>query len=412
MGKKRILIISAVLPFPGNSGQQQRVLNTVLALKNHFHVSFLTYANSNNSEMIFSELSEMCDEAIVLSSRYSKSIFTKLFYRIIGAFFMIFTSLKFSNFIVDKVELSPNRIEKSLKNKIFDCVFFEYWHAESSIKYFHKRDVSCVLDMHNILWQSYSEVLKRKWLLPNFVKKFVLKKYRKHEEKAWAKFDGIIAINSTEFEYVKRKISDKKWLNLTFMGIDKSKWNGIWENPKTPQIAYYGGLGSEHNKNSALFVHDEIMPKIWVEFPEAKYWIIGSNPPDEIKDLTKDSRIGVTGFVEDVAQLLTQMSVIVIPWKGTYGFRSRVVEVMAQGVPVVTSYDAVDGMNLEDGSGIVLSDSVSEMVEKTLKILRNSELADKLSEQAIEIVGKQFTMQSTYGKLAAELRNFIEGRKK
>ena len=406
-----MLIISAVLPFPGNSGQQQRVLNTVLALKEKFHVTFLTIANSNNCEMVSTELSRFCDEAIVLPSRYSKSILTKLFFRIIGTIFMIFSGLKFSNFIIDKVELTSNRIEKSLKNKTFDGALFEYWHAESSLKFFQKRKIPCVLDMHNILWQSYSEVLKRQWFLPNFIKNHVLAKYRKHEEKAWQKFDGLIAINATEFDYAKQKISDEKWLNLTFMGIDKSKWNEVWKNPETVNIAYYGGLGSEHNKNSAMLVLDEIMPKIWVEFPKAEYWIIGSNPPDEIKILAENPKVEVTGFVEDVAKLLTQMSVVVIPWKGTYGFRSRVVEVMAQGVPVVTSFDAVDGMNLSDGYGILLTNSESELTEKTLQILRDSEFAVSLSKQAIEIVEKQFTMQSTYGELAEELQNFIEGVK-
>ena len=38
-------MISKVLPFPGNSGQQIRVKNILESLKGHFHVTFVTSAN-------------------------------------------------------------------------------------------------------------------------------------------------------------------------------------------------------------------------------------------------------------------------------------------------------------------------------------------------------------------------------
>ena len=40
--KTRLLILSAVYPFPRNSGQQQRVYYKLRALRADFHITFLT----------------------------------------------------------------------------------------------------------------------------------------------------------------------------------------------------------------------------------------------------------------------------------------------------------------------------------------------------------------------------------
>lgn len=42
--KPRLLVISAILPFPLNSGQRVRVYNKLLALRELFHITFLGVA--------------------------------------------------------------------------------------------------------------------------------------------------------------------------------------------------------------------------------------------------------------------------------------------------------------------------------------------------------------------------------
>ena len=39
--------------------------------------------------------------------------------------------------------------------KSIDGALFEYWHAVDLIPLLQQRGVACILDMHNILWQSY-----------------------------------------------------------------------------------------------------------------------------------------------------------------------------------------------------------------------------------------------------------------
>lgn len=402
--KPRILVISHVLPFPGNAGQQQRVYYKLVALREKFHITFLTFANEKSVENIQKKLMDYVDEAIVLSSLYSSNLFAKTLYRFIGFFYRIYTSLKLSNFIIGDLEFSPRRITKAIKNKNFDIVLFEYWHSVNTVNVFRKLKIPSVLDMHNILWQSYNRQLDEIHWLPSWIKKRYVENYRRKEEKAWTIFDGLIAINKAEFEYAKSRVREEIKLFYVPMGINLELWPYSWAPIEPPRVAYYGGLGSPHNQKDAYSCYRDILPIIWQENPAVELWIVGSNPPDWISNISKeDSRVNVTGYIEQVQDILKTMTLVLCPWSGTYGFRSRLVEVMALGIPVISSREAVFGMDLENGEGIYLINSLQHMANTANALLKNFDLSGEQSKLARKQVEKLYSYQSTYIQLAKDL---------
>ena len=122
------------------------------------------------------------------------------------------------------------------------------------------------------------------------------------------------------------------------------------------------------------------------------------------------SRVNVTGFVEEVQEVLKTMSLVLCPWSGNYGFRSRIVEVMALGVPVVATPAAVDGMELESGRGIVLVESDAAMAEQTLRLLLLPEELKAQSRLARSEMQRLYSLEKTYDRLMAELRNWLPAR--
>src|SRR5262249_29035716 len=154
----------------------------------------------------------------------------------------------------------------------------------------------------------------------------------------------VIAINHEELNYLRSATPSTTKLFHAAMGVDLALWPYSWSPSGKPCLAYYGGLGSPHNQADALACYQRLMPEIWRRFPDAEFWIVGGNPPETIRALGSDSRVKVTGFVENVQPVLSRMSLLLCPWSGIFGFRSRLIEAMALGVPVVTSPDAVYGM--------------------------------------------------------------------
>ena len=72
--------------------------------------------------------------------------------------------------------------------------------------------------------------------------------------------------------------------------------------------------------------------------PDVKFYIVGTNPTQEIKDLGIDDNIIVTGFVEDVRKYLAMATVSVAPLRIARGIQNKVLEAMAMGVPVVAHF--------------------------------------------------------------------------
>lgn len=407
--RPRLLIISHVYPFPRKSGQQQRVYYKLKALRPHFHLTFLTVAPARQRSEIERQLRPLCDALILLPARYDGSVVRKLWQRAAGSFYSLRTGLKLSNYIIGRLELTPARLAARLQPQQYDCVLYEYWHAVESVSLFQKNGVPCLLDMHNVLWQSYERQLRAKSSLPGWWKTRALAQYKAREEQAWRAFDALIAINAAEEQYARTIAPAGMPIFYAPMGTDLSVWPYLRQPARPPRLAYYGGLGSPHNQQDALSCYEQVMPRIWREYPDAELWLVGSNPPPSLRALAQERRVTVTGFVEHVQEVLKTMTAVICPWSGTYGFRSRLIEVMALGVPVVASPDAVYGMKMEAGRGIFLEEELSRLAEATLALLRDAEFCRQQSQLARAQVEEKFSYKATYGQLATELLEFVRG---
>ena len=406
-------MISKVLPFPGNSGQQMRIKNMIESLKGDFHITFFTSAKLKELENIKDRLKNIVDDSIILETEYT-GLLKKINIRIFGWIWTFKTGLKLSNYIIGEYDFTRKKLESVIQERKFDAVIYEYWHAHKTIDYFRQKKVPTVLDMHNILWKSYqSQIYSKNWL-PRICKKWFVKRYRQYEEKIWNKFDGIISINNKENEYVINKIKTDCAVDYIPMGIDFNKWSVQRELVSPQRIGYYGGLGSIHNQNSAILCYKKIMPLIWSKLNDIELWLIGSNPPKNIRDLEFiDDRIKVTGYIEDVQNILKTISIIICPWNGTYGFRSRIIEIMALGLPIITTNDAISGMELKDSKGVYLSDNPIDYSNFCLRLLQNN--SQNISDGIInrQYSKKIYSYEKTYSKTPQFINNLIkngEGR--
>lgn len=401
-----LTVVSAVFPFPRLSGQQQRVYYKLVAFAERFRVTFLGLDESKEPAHV-EELQRLCHRVILLPRRYTKTPLHKLAHRILGTVYTASTGLKLSNYAIDRVELPPERVAASLPEAPSDLALFEYWHAARSTAVFSRRGTRTVLDMHDILWRSLGRQLSRP-LIPSTYRDRRVGSYRRREEAAWRRFDALIAINSEERAEAKRVLGGDRPVYLAPMGTDLVQWPYSWDPAVPPRVVYYGGLGNPQRQADAMICYREIMPLVWKRVPAAELWLIGSDPSSDLVSLAAaDPRLHVTGTLPRVQETLATATLLLCPWRGTYGFRSRLIEAMAIGVPVVTSPDAVWGMDLEPGRGLFLESSSEAMATTTVRLLESPRLAAEQSLRARREVEANFSFEATYGALARDLERFV-----
>jgi len=329
-----------------------------------------------------------------------------------ASLFSLRTGLKKSNYVIGKIDFHPGFVETILSKHTFDCVLYEYWHAADSTMIFRQQGVPCVLDMHDILWNSYERLLAGYRWMPASLKRFRIMQYQAEEKAAWGKFDAIVAINRDEYETVAKYVPATTRLFYAPMGSDvKGIWQYSRQSYSTPQFAFYGGLGSKVNQACASRCVNSIMPNIWKEYPQAEIWLVGSNPPESIRALGADPRVKVTGYIDDVRSLLSTMVAVLCPWEGRYGFRSRLIEVMGLGVPVVASPDAAAGMDLEPNQGILFGATDQELGELAKQLIADPAFAEQISFSAHRQVYHKFSIENTYGRWMEELAGWLTTRR-
>ena len=404
-----LLIISGVKPFPLTSGQNRRVYNKLRPLRDLFEVTFMTVAPSEEIATTEDRLGALVDEALVLPSVVRRHLPSHLWHRSRAALHTVATGLRASNYFMGHVELSPSRVSRFCDPADYDIVLYEYWHTVNTVPLFQAAGGRCVLDMHDVLWRSYDRILELHpypWM--RAARDRLVSRYRQQEEAAWPRYDALIAISEGEAAYARQKAPDRPVFTAP-MGTDLEEWPYLYDPPMPPRLAFYGSLGGRQNRESVQWCLERILPRIWQEMPAVEFWIVGANPPEEIRALHDGQCVHVTGYVEDVAQILAKMKAVLCPWRGTYGFRSRLIEVMAVGVPVVASPEAVHGMGLQPEQGIFLEETDAGLAERALTLLRDGETAQMQSRLARKQVEDAFSFNATYGWLSRQLYNFACG---
>ncbi len=410
-GKPKLLVVSHVLPFPRNAGQNQRVYFTLAAARTTFHVSFLTVAASAKRDAVRRQLLELCDDAIVLPARYHAGTAARMLHHLVGMGYAAARGLKLSNYVVGALEFTPNRVATALDGRTFDAALFEYWHAYKAADALRSQGIPTVLDMHDILWRSFERQWTRWRFVPAAIKQRYVQAYRAREEESWRRFDALIAINRQELEYVRPRVPGNVEIFYAPMGTDLDLWPFAPKPADPPRVAYYGGLSSKRNQEGALQCLHAIMPQVWRRYPSVQFWMVGSNPPAFLKALESDPRVRVTGTVENPAEVLRTMTCVLCPWEGAFGFRSRLIEVMALGVPVLATPDAAAGMDLEAGEGILFGASPDDLASATLRLLDDPCLRACQSRSARAQVERKFSLQNTYGRLVTELERWLAVRR-
>ena len=171
------------------------------------------------------------------------------------------------------------------------------------------------------------------------------------------------------------------------------------------EIIFIGGFRHEPNIDAVVYFCEDIFPRIKKVIPEARFTIVGSNPPLEIRSLHSEF-ITVTGYVPSTTPYLQKSYVSVAPLRYGAGMKGKVGEAMAHGIPVVTTSIGAEGMNLIDRENVLIADSNEIFSDAVVELILDSSLYNKIKKNALEHIENNFTPEKIsmlIGKILAEL---------
>jgi GT2 family glycosyltransferase/glycosyltransferase involved in cell wall biosynthesis len=183
---------------------------------------------------------------------------------------------------------------------------------------------------------------------------------------------------------VEQQLLREKWPNKSVQLV-----SNIVDIPgsKTPfalrrDYLFIGGFQHRPNTDAVLFFVQEIYPMVSEHLRDAKFYIIGGNPPPEVVALATE-RIIVAGLQRDVRPFFDSVKLSIAPLRFGAGVKGKINQSMAFGVPVVATSLAIDGMELTDRQEILVADKPEDFARALIELYESEELWRRLSENAI-----------------------------
>ncbi len=156
--------------------------------------------------------------------------------------------------------------------------------------------------------------------------------------------------------------------------------------PAVPTYVFTGTMDYLPNIDAVTWFARDVLPIIQRALPAARFFIVGSNPSDDVKRLTSLDGVSVTGRVPDVRPYVFHATAAVAPMRIARGIQNKVLEAMAMAKPVIVTPGALEGIDAIPGRDVVLADDARGFAEAAIRLAGDAAEGRNLGRAARKLI--------------------------
>ena len=138
--------------------------------------------------------------------------------------------------------------------------------------------------------------------------------------------------------------------------------------PSGADIVFTARMDYRPNIGAAQWFARAVLPTLQAQRPATRFWIVGSAPTPEVRQLAQLPGVHVTGRVPDTRPYIAHADVVVAPLRIARGIQNKVLEAMAMARPVVATPEAFAGVRAQPGCDILLGTGVDDTVQHIIDV--------------------------------------------
>jgi glycosyltransferase involved in cell wall biosynthesis len=162
------------------------------------------------------------------------------------------------------------------------------------------------------------------------------------------------------------------------------------------------------NIQGVLWFAREVLPLIHRQEPEARFVVVGKDPPAEVLALADDPRVDVTGYVADLQPYLAAADAFVVPLHAGGGMRVKILDAWMWGLPVVSTPIGAEGIDTRTGENVLIAPDAPTFAEATLRLLRDKALNRRLRAGGRSWVEAHYSWQAVYKQVDRVYQRLLE----
>ncbi len=149
-----------------------------------------------------------------------------------------------------------------------------------------------------------------------------------------------------------------------------------------PILVLSGNLGYFPTREGALWLAREVWPRVLRACPEARWWLAGSRVPPSLRRLERLPGVEVLADPQDLSDLRRRAAVAVAPMRAGSGTPIKVLEAMADGLPVVATPEAAAGLDGLAGGELTVAGDPEAFAAALTRLLTSPEAAREQAASA------------------------------
>ena len=296
------------------------------------------------------------------------------------------------------------RLNELLQEEVFDVVHIEHLRAARLVKETRSRfggdeggtpavydSVDCISLLFEQAAQSGAQLRSR------LMTGVDLARTRRYEAQLLTRYNQVVVTSQRDKEALEKLAhhylppeARPAPVTVVTNGVDLEYFNSLEpRNPKAesrkPTVVFTGKMSYHANVAAALYFAQNVLPHIWAQDPQVQFQIVGKDPPETVRQLATDSRIQVTGTVDDLRPYLAQATAAVCPALYAVGIQNKVLEAMAMSTPVVSTPAGSAALVTKGGQELLVAEGEEELAAAVLLVISDPALAKRLS-----VAGRQY----------------------
>lgn len=389
--RRKVLFLSARLPYPLDSGGKIRAYHVLRSLAGCFRVTMLAFGGEGSVPGYVEALEKLgVDVVIVRHPKIDRPS------GVANAISNIGSSLPLT--IAKYKSSAMKKAVERLIDERFDIIHCEQLHMAE-----YAADcctgVLKVMDAHNVESQIAERYARKEG---NFFKKAFLfrncRKMLRYEKRAAASFDLILTVSSNDQETLV-KYGGGNRVKLVENGVDTDYFRPLPES-RANHLVFVGSMDWLPNVDGMLYFLNDIYPLIKAAVPHVKLSIVGKNPPASLaRAATTTSSVYVTGTVDDVRPYVADTSVFVVPLRFGGGTRLKILEAFAMGRAVVSTSLGAEGIEGLNGQHFLIADEPKQFADAVVRLLSDEGLRASLTSRARQLAEGVYSWDVVGSKL-------------
>lgn len=244
-------------------------------------------------------------------------------------------------------------------------------------------------DLHYLREQRAYEINQNPELLPS------IQKWKTIEFKLIHEADVVYVVGDYEYKLLKKEFPEKQIRNIPIFAydfVDESSPSTKAEEKNN--LLFVGGFNHPPNVDAVLWFAKEIFPDILACYPDIRWYIVGSNPPEEIQNLNSE-HITVTGFVsdEELISYYKACRLAVVPLRYGAGVKGKVIESIYHQCPVITTPVGAEGISTKENVFEIASADKS-MSKAIIHLYNDFDRLAEMTQLSAAYINKYYTEQN------------------